>query len=158
MEPASHVDLIGVFCCNFHLFNYSDYCVHMSEAYTESHAPDRHERVIQMVEEMGISVVSGAMSTLGACFFMFFAPNAFFVKFATFIFLTISLSCLYSLTFFPAGLAIIGPEGDFGNIAAWVAKKWRAYRHRLAVEYIQSDEFKRRESVRLRKLKGQGVF
>ena len=68
-----------------------------------------------MLEEMGVSVLSGAICTLGATFFMFFAPNFFFVKFAAFIFATIILSCIYSLTFFPALLSIIGPVGEFGN-------------------------------------------
>lgn len=40
-------------------------------------------------------VLSGAISTLGATFFMFFAPNTFFSKFAAFVWVTIGLSCVY---------------------------------------------------------------
>lgn len=122
-----------------------DYTVHLSEAYTESHARDRQGRVILMVEEMGVSVLSGALSTLGAAFFMFFAPNLFFVKFASFIFVTISLSCVYSLTFFPALMSIIGPTGDVGNVQFYVKKRWDYMTHKWAKRYVQSEEFERRE-------------
>jgi multidrug efflux pump subunit AcrB len=98
-----------------------------------------------MIEEMGVSVLSGALSTLGAAFFMFFAPNTFFVKFASFIFVTIGLSCLYSLTFFPALLSIIGPTGDVGNVHFWMLKLWRHLKHNAVTQYIQTEEFKRRE-------------
>jgi len=136
LEAVNYVVVIGLSI---------DYTVHLSEAYTESHHEDRQSRVVGMLEEMGVSVLSGAISTLGACFFMFFAPNTFFVRFATFIFATIVLSCLYSLTFFPALLSIIGPTGDVGNCFAWGAKRWRQMKHRLAREYIATEEFKRRE-------------
>lgn len=106
LEAVNYVVVIGLSI---------DYTVHLSEAYTESHARDRQSRVIGMLEEMGVSVLSGALSTLGSVFFMLFAPIVFFVKFAAFIFATISLSCIYSLVFFPAMLAVIGPTGDFGN-------------------------------------------
>ena len=136
LEAINYVVVIGLSI---------DYTVHLSEAYTESHARDRHGRVILMMEEMGVSVLSGAVSTLGACFFMFFAPNTFFVKFASFIFCTITLSCLYSLTFFPALLAIIGPTGDVGNCCFWGAKQWRRFKHMATVKYLNTEEFKRRE-------------
>ena len=119
--------------------------VQLSEAYTESHSRDRRGRVILMIEEMGVWVLSGALSTLGAAFFMFFAPNTFFAKFSSFIFVIIGLSCLYSLIFFPALLSIIGPTGDFGNVQFWISKRWRQLKHKAVTKYIETDEFKRRE-------------
>ncbi|CAB9512861.1 dispatched homolog 3 [Seminavis robusta] len=113
LEAVNYVVVIGLSI---------DYCVHMSEAYTKSHSTERFPRVIHTFEEMGISVLSSSLSTLGASFFMFFAPVVFFVKFAAFIFVTITLSAIYSLTFFPAVLSIMGPTGDFGNWHFWVSK------------------------------------
>jgi predicted RND superfamily exporter protein len=136
LEAVNYVVVIGLSI---------DYTVHLSEAYTESHSTDRHGRVAHMLEEMGVSVISGAISTLGAVFFMFFAPNKFFFKFACFIFATIILSCLYSLIFFPALLSIIGPTGNVGNCCFWGAKRWRQFKHKAAREYVETDEFKRRE-------------
>lgn len=136
LEAINYVVVIGLSV---------DYTVHLSEAYTESHARDRRGRVTGMLAEMGVSVLSGAVSTLGAVFFMFFAPNTFFVKFAGFIFATIALSCLYSLLFFPAALSIIGPTGDVGNVYFWIGKRWREYKHNTSLAYIKSEEFQRRE-------------
>jgi len=127
LEAVNYVVVIGLSI---------DYCVHMSEAYTESHHPsDRRLRVQDMVTEMGVSVISGAMSTLGCVFFMFFAPNVFFFRFACFVTATITLSCVYALVFFPALLAIFGPQGTTGDlkpmlrrvsnaVAEWTAS-WR---------------------------------
>jgi predicted RND superfamily exporter protein len=87
LEAVNYVVVIGLSI---------DYTVHLSEAYTESHATDRHNRVIGMVEEMGVSVLSGALSTLGAAFFMFFAPNVFFVSGE--VFCHVLLNCWSRLT------------------------------------------------------------
>eukprot|EP00039_Didymoeca_costata_P004170 m.71768 g.71768 ORF g.71768 m.71768 type:complete len:1159 (+) comp12276_c0_seq1:222-3698(+) len=116
VEAVNYVVVIGLSI---------DYCVHMGEAYTEADAEDRINRVRSMVGKMAVSVLSGALSTMGCVFFMFFAPNLFFFKFASFVFVTIALSCLYALVFFPAMLATIGPSGDFGNLYT-VLRKWYA--------------------------------
>ncbi|CAB9508308.1 dispatched homolog 3 [Seminavis robusta] len=136
LEAVNYVVVIGLSI---------DYTVHLSEAYTESRAKDRRGRVIKMVEEMAVSVLSGAISTLGATFFMFFAPNLFFVKFAAFIFATIILSCLYALTFFPALLSIVGPVGEVGNVCYWIGKRWRKFRHKETMKYLETEQFSRRE-------------
>lgn len=118
----------------------------MSAAYKEAEAATRSERVILMLEEMGVSVLSGALSTLLAIFLMFFAPNNFFVKFATFLFVTIALSCIYSMTFFPALLAVIGPLGDKGEIYARIKMIRRAFFHKITKAYVQSKAFVEQES------------
>jgi len=114
LEAVNYIVVIGMSI---------DYCVHMSEAFTEAHHSERQARVVDMLEEMGVSVISGAISTLGCIFFMFFAPNTFFFKFACFVTATIVLSCVYSLIFFPALLACIGPEGHFGDLSQLCKKK-----------------------------------
>jgi len=73
-----------------------DYSFHISAAYTVAKVDNQHERVVLMLEEMGVSVLSGVLSTLAAFVRMFFAPNLFFVKFASFLLVTIALSCIYS--------------------------------------------------------------
>lgn len=113
-----------------------DYCVHMSEAYTKSHATNRFPRVLHTFEAMGISVLSSSLSTLGASFFMFFAPVVFFVKFAAFIFVTISLSTIYSLVFFPAVLSIMGPTGDFGNLHVWIGKRLKERKANQSLQQV----------------------
>lgn len=48
---------------------------------------------------------------------MFGAQIIFFFKFAVFIFLTVALSLIFSLGFFAAALATLGPLGEQGSVA-----------------------------------------
>jgi len=93
-----------------------DYVAHLAEGYIHCPEPDRRSRVRYMLAKVGVSVVSGAVSTLGASAFLFFPVIVFFNKFGTFVFMTIVFSLFFSLCFFPALLTVIGPEGDTGNI------------------------------------------
>ena len=45
---------------------------HLAEAYVESHHHDTEGRVRDALTEVGVSIISGAISTLGATMFMFF--------------------------------------------------------------------------------------
>lgn len=127
----------------------------MSEAYIEARGATRDERVIRMVEEMGVSVLSGALSTLIAAFFMFFAPNTFFTKFAAFLFVTIALSCLYALVLFPAILSVVGPLGHTGEIYIWIRRTKDQMVHEFAKKYLASKTFLEREGM-LHKNQGRG--
>ncbi|KAL4237665.1 hypothetical protein ACF0H5_002379 [Mactra antiquata] len=93
-----------------------DYVVHLAEGYHMSKHTDRKSRVQDMLEVMGISVFSGACTTLGASIFMFFAQIQFIIKFGMFMFCTIGFSLIYSLGFFTTLMGVIGPEGDRGSI------------------------------------------
>ena len=77
---------------------------------------DRGGRVHDMLEQVGVSVVSGAITTLGAAFFMFFGKIQFFLQFGAFMFSCIGSSMLFSLGFFSTVLALCGPEGDTGSL------------------------------------------
>ena len=101
--------------------------------------------VVENKELMGVSVLSGAMSTLFAVVLMFLAPNRFFFKFATFMFITIALSCIYAMTFFPALLACIGPINNQGEIYYRITQARRKIFHEFTKEYILSKEFMYRE-------------
>ncbi|CAH1777269.1 unnamed protein product [Owenia fusiformis] len=93
-----------------------DYVVHMAEGYSRSPKRDRLGRVHSMLEEVGVSVISGSITTLGASVFMFFAEILFFTQFGIFIFSTIGFSLIYALGFFTVGLVLLGPQNDFGSI------------------------------------------
>jgi predicted RND superfamily exporter protein len=93
-----------------------DYVVHLAEGYCRSKYTDRLNRVQHTLEEVGISVISGAFTTLGAGMFMLFAKILFFTQFGLFIFTTIGLSILFALMFFIPLLGITGPERDVGNL------------------------------------------
>jgi hypothetical protein len=92
-----------------------DYTVHLADAYLSSRYDSRQERVADMLAEVGVSILSGAVSTMGSGLVMYGAPIAFFSKFATYILVTITLSITFSLGFFTCLLAVAGPQGDFGS-------------------------------------------
>lgn len=101
-----------------------DYVVHLSEGYHMSKRSDRMSRVQDMLETMGLSVFSGACTTLGASLFMFFAQIQFIIRFGMFMFCTIGFSLLYSLGFFTTVMAIVGPNNEVGNIKVIFRKIW----------------------------------
>ena len=103
-----------------------DYVVHLAEGYSRSSHRNRLGRTKDMLEEVGISVLSGALTTLGASLFLLFAAILFFVQFGTFMFCTIGFSIIYSLGLFVTVMALCGPENDTGSLRAifnWVSGK-----------------------------------
>ena len=93
-----------------------DYVVHLAEGYSRSVHEHRLGRTRDMLEEVGISVVSGALTTIGASVFLLFAEILFFAQFGIFMFCTIFFSISYALVFFVTLVAIIGPQKEFGSL------------------------------------------
>ena len=89
-----------------------DYVVHLAEGYMHLVGEDRLTKVKHTLTHVGISVISGACSTLGASVFMLAAKIVFFFQFGIFMFCTIGLSILFSLLFFTILLALTGPQED----------------------------------------------
>lgn len=103
-----------------------DYIVHLAEGYSRSSHRTRLHRVQDMLTEVGISVLSGATTTLGASFFLLLAEILFFVEFGAFMFATIGFSIIWALGFFCTLLGILGPQNDFGSlkpIYSWLSSK-----------------------------------
>ena len=98
-----------------------DYVVHLAEAYQSSNSPDRRGRVQHMLEGMGISITSGALTTFGAASFMLGAKISPIFQFGMFIMTIISLSYIYSIFGFTTVMALCGPENDNGSLK----KLWR---------------------------------
>merc|ERR1712203_148348 len=65
-----------------------DYTVHLLHAFNESSAPDRGKRVQESLSSMGITVLSGAVTTLLAALPLFLTQSTFFNRFGTFVFIT----------------------------------------------------------------------
>ncbi|CAM9739116.1 unnamed protein product, partial [Choristocarpus tenellus] len=77
-----------------------DYTIHLSDAYLGSQEKTREARTKKMLEIMGISVLSGAISTIGASIPLLFAYIIFFLKFGAVILFIISQSLVFSLFFY----------------------------------------------------------
>ena len=112
-----------------------DYCVHLAEGYSRAESPDRLGRVYTTLEEVGISVISGSCSTLGASFFMIFAKILFFTQFGLFMFCTIGFSLLYALGLFVTFLGILGPQNNTGSlIPLWEKLKAKCCKKKNSTE------------------------
>lgn len=97
-----------------------DYVVHLANHYVESPFPDRFRRMKEALQGIGISIFSGAATTFGCGFFLFFATTIFFQKFAVLITSTILLSLFYSLVVFTAINHWIGPQNKVGDFRYYV--------------------------------------
>lgn len=100
-----------------------DYVVHLANHYIESVAyPERYDKVRVSLKEIGISIVSGAITTIGSGVFLLFATSLMFNKFAVLIISTISFAVLFSLGFFICLLHQFGPINGAGDLKTCVNK------------------------------------
>ena len=112
-----------------------DFTAHISIAYIEAKGgggeeeekegavATRYERTKQALSELGISVMSGAVSTLISSIFLaqgMMKPNA---KFGIFMAMNISFSVLVALVVFPSSLLIVGPTGDTCDLSRYCRRK-----------------------------------
>jgi hypothetical protein len=93
-----------------------DYTLHILHAYNECPLETRYLRTKEAVSHMGVTVFSGALTTLMAAAPMFGCTMVFFKMFGTFIFLIILYSIILALLLLVPILLLIGPEGHFGDI------------------------------------------
>eukprot|EP00929_Paragymnodinium_shiwhaense_P120570 TRINITY_DN9252_c0_g1_i1.p1 TRINITY_DN9252_c0_g1~~TRINITY_DN9252_c0_g1_i1.p1 ORF type:complete len:1293 (-),score=312.13 TRINITY_DN9252_c0_g1_i1:899-4777(-) len=93
-----------------------DYTAHLLHAYNHSHEATRAGRTRTAMAEMGISVLSSALTTLGAAAVLFGCGFYFFFQFGAFIFMIIMLSIGMSLTFLMPIMIAIGPEREAGRL------------------------------------------
>ena len=110
-----------------------DYVVHLAEGYRRSSHTDRLGRTHDMLQEIGVSVLSGAITTLGASAFLLFAQIVFFVQFGLFMFLTIMFSIAYALVMFTTFMALAGPENETGSLAPlydWISRCYKRIRNK----------------------------
>jgi hypothetical protein len=95
-----------------------DYIVHLGNHYIESPKPDRISRMTESLRDMGVSMISSGLTTIGSSVFLWGASMIFFQKFALFMTLTILFSWVWALIFFTALMFAIGPENSTGSIKA----------------------------------------
>lgn len=93
-----------------------DYVVHLSADYMHSAHKSRNDRMKQAYQEMGVSILSGCITTFGSGVFLFGGKVITFNKFAVMITSTISLSFLVAMMLFGAVMHVIGPQDGFGDL------------------------------------------
>lgn len=98
-----------------------DYIVHFANAYVEAREQKRAARTARALFDMGVSVVGGAATTIGASVFLMLTQMLFFARFGSFIFMTIGYSTVFAFFYFIGACFMFGPEENFGSI--WCCKK-----------------------------------
>jgi len=95
-----------------------DYTVHLLHAYNHAGLDkNRQERMQHGLDEMGLSVTSGAITTIGAASFLQACYFTFFQLFGLFIVFVVLFAILMAVTFLAPLCMLIGPEGTQGDIA-----------------------------------------
>eukprot|EP01108_Squamamoeba_japonica_P003282 TRINITY_DN2683_c0_g2_i2.p3 TRINITY_DN2683_c0_g2~~TRINITY_DN2683_c0_g2_i2.p3 ORF type:complete len:142 (-),score=64.58 TRINITY_DN2683_c0_g2_i2:52-477(-) len=64
---------------------------------------------------MGVPVLSGAVTTFTATFFLLFSEIELFRKFGLIVVANTAMAALWAFCFFSAYLATVGPSGDYGS-------------------------------------------
>lgn len=93
-----------------------DYVVHLANSYTESEEKTKEKKTKDMLTVMGVSVLGGGFTTLGAGLFVFGGKLRFFLVMGVLVSSTIGFSMAWSLIFFPVICYLIGPSNDVGNM------------------------------------------
>jgi predicted RND superfamily exporter protein len=89
-----------------------DYTVHLMHSYNEAKARTRFRKAQCALTEMGVSVISGALTTFAASVPLLFAEFKFFTNFGTFIAMITVASILWSVVFLMTLAMACGPEGS----------------------------------------------
>ena len=103
------------FCCIVVIGLAVDYCVHLCHSY-HLHSGNRHDKVMKALSDMGVSVVSGALTTMGAGFFLLQTSMTFFQTFGSLMVKTVCFSWVISVIMLMSILYYVGPIESEGEI------------------------------------------
>jgi hypothetical protein len=95
-----------------------DFVAHYSHSYLHSEGADRDERVLKCMSTMGVSVLTGAITTFMAGFFMSLAQTLFFFQFGVFMMSTMGFAWIYTNFMFVPLISIVGPKSVAGGGSA----------------------------------------
>ncbi|KAJ5077047.1 hypothetical protein M0811_00367 [Anaeramoeba ignava] len=128
-----------------------DYVVHFAHAYTHRNLPTRYLKVRYAMTDLGISVFSAAVTTLGAAFVLFFTIILFFRNFGIILWLVILFSVLWSFVFFFSILTLIGPETKKTNFTYILGKCFSFFKCRKKNQNENQNEFEEQKTKLLQK-------
>lgn len=103
-----------------------DYVVHLSAHYVHSPEAKRKDKMDESLRAMGISILGGGITTLGAGVFLLPPVISIFWKIALLLIATIGSALVCSLLYFSSLCYIAGPENDFGSVkplGAYIKRK-----------------------------------
>ena len=101
-----------------------DYVCHLAAHYVHSKEKKRYERTTESVRDMGVSIFSGGITTLGSGIFLLGGTIQFFPKFGLVIITTVAFSLSFAFFFFLSMCHAFGPEDNCGKLpfSLWIKK------------------------------------
>merc|ERR1711907_70110 len=87
-----------------------DYVVHLAHAFVHAEQKDRSDKVRSALDEIGVSVLAGMVTSASAAVALMVCQLQFFRKFGVFLMLTVSISWIWANVGFLASMALLGPD------------------------------------------------
>jgi len=92
-----------------------DYVVHMCHSYSEAVFESRKKKTDSCFENIGTTIINGAVTSFAAGCFLYFCQMTLLHKFGVMMMVTIASAFLYSMMVYPALCYKWGPEGKQGD-------------------------------------------
>merc|ERR1712167_129235 len=87
-----------------------DYVVHLAHAFVHAEKKERLDKVRSALDEIGVSVLGGMLTSASAAVALMICQLQFFHKFGVFLMLTVSISWIWANVGFLASMALLGPD------------------------------------------------
>merc|ERR1712057_95528 len=87
-----------------------DYVVHLAHAFVQAEKKERLDKVRSALDEIGVSVLGGMLTSASAAVALMICQLQFFHKFGVFLMLTVSISWIWANVGFMASMALLGPD------------------------------------------------
>merc|ERR1711988_1600822 len=87
-----------------------DYVVHLAHAFVQAEKKERVDKVRSALDEIGVSVLGGMLTSASAAIALMICKLQFFHKFGVFLMLTVSISWIWANIGFMASMAFFGPD------------------------------------------------
>merc|ERR1711988_310423 len=87
-----------------------DYVVHLAHAFVQAEKKERLDKVRSALDEIGVSVLGGMLTSASAAVALMICQLQFFHKFGVFLMLTVSISWIWANVGFMASMALFGPD------------------------------------------------
>jgi len=87
-----------------------DYVVHLAHSFVQAEKKERLDKVRSALDEIGVSVLGGMLTSASAAVALMICQLQFFHKFGVFLMLTVSISWIWANVGFMASMALFGPD------------------------------------------------
>merc|ERR1712224_200975 len=119
-----------------------DYVVHLAHAYVHAEKSERSDKVRSALDEIGVSVLGGMLTSASAAVALMLCQLQFFYKFGVFLMLTVSISWIWANVAFMATMSVCGPVKNapsWSDLGASIVAKIKSQRKDKAEQQPKND-------------------